>query len=42
MLDKMVHCRVGSLERREDFKEFSAGVHCRVGSLEKVFRLCLE
>ena len=31
----LVHCRVGSLEKKMGDKMISTQVHCRVGSLEK-------
>ena len=30
----LVHCRVGSLEKRSNEKRGIKNVHCRVGSLE--------
>ena len=30
----MVHCRIGSLEMKEDENETIESVHCRIGSLE--------
>ena len=35
MLNNIVHCRIGSLEKREEQKVKGGRVHCRIGSLEK-------